>query len=160
MTITWNSDQFLIKAKASSVTLGKVITVGDVSLPGPGEYDIQDIFVEALPLKETPQTAVVVRTEGMSVLWIPVLDGALSEKSLEALDGIEVLLLNIAEGAMSPHDADTLIAAIDPRVVVVYEKGEGSALLKKEGITAEESATVKLTAASLPQEGRRLFRLT
>lgn len=160
MTISWHDNHFLLKTKTVPVVLGAPLRVGEMTLPSYGEYDLNDVFVESLPLKETPQGAVVVRCEGMTLLWVPQLKEALSQSSEEILDGIDVVLGVIGGEQLTSDQAESIIKSLDPKAVVLRDEGEGATLLKKEGVSAEESSAFKLTPSALPEEGRRLIRLT
>ncbi len=150
MVITWLTDHFVIKTKSTSIILGEKIEVGEQTIPGPGEYDIADIFIESLPFSETPRSAVMIRTEGVTLVWISELTGTLSEKSIETLDGVDVLLFPLSP-QMNGETAQAVIKALEPKAVVYHDGGSAAELSK--GIQVEETKAFKLTSTVLPEEG-------
>ena len=151
MVISWHTDHFVIKTKSAEIVLSDSLRVGENELPGPGEYDIGDIFIESLPFPETPRTAVLVRTEGVTVAWIPALAGSLSEKSVETLDGIDALVLPLS-GELTGEVAQVVIKTLEPKIVVYRDDGTG-AEISKQGIQVDQTKAFKLTSAVVPQEG-------
>lgn len=150
MVITWHTDHFVIKTKSTPVSLGEKIEVGEQIIPGPGEYDIADIFIESLPFSETPRSAVVIRIEGVTLVWIPALTHALSEKSIEILDGVDVLLVPLST-QLNSDTAQGMIKALEPKAVIYHDGGADTEISK--GIQVEETKAFKLTSAVLPEEG-------
>jgi hypothetical protein len=150
MVITWHTDHFVIKTKSTPVSLGEKIEVGEQIIPGPGEYDIADIFIESLPFSETPRSAVVIRIEGVTLVWIPALTHALSEKSIEILDGVDVLLVPLST-QLNSDTAQGMIKALEPKAVIYHNGGTDTEISK--GIQVEETKAFKLTSAVLPEEG-------
>ena len=134
---------------------------------GPGEYEIQGVFVKGF---ETPSayspdavrnTMYSVRLEDMNILFL----GALSEKKpnleiIEDMDSVDVLFVPIGgDGVLSAADAHELAVSLEAKVIIPIHydgMGEKDALkvfLKEAG---EESAkpTEKLTLKKKDVEGK------
>src|SRR5690242_945986 len=71
-----NSGDVQIKTKTESATLGSTVTIGSFVVPGPGEYDIQGIQVEAKPL--TSSFASFIRSEDLVVTYLAAIDNAIN----------------------------------------------------------------------------------
>lgn len=114
---------------------------------GPGEYEIQGVFVNGFPSKSehskdaTINTIYAVRLEDMNLLFL----GALSEKKpdlsiIEDMDSVDVLFVPIGgKGVLEAADAHSLAVALEAKVIIpihydgVGETGALKAFLKEAG---------------------------
>ncbi|PCH91605.1 hypothetical protein COB18_01120 [Candidatus Kaiserbacteria bacterium] len=125
---------------------------------GPGEYEIQGVFVKGFPAaseydKDSQiNTIYTVRLEDMNILFL----GALSDKKpdmsmIEDMDSVDVLFVPIGgEGVLDASDAHALAVSLEAKVIIPihYESvGESGALKNflKESGAEDTKAVEKLT---------------
>ncbi|MCR4312442.1 MAG: MBL fold metallo-hydrolase [Candidatus Uhrbacteria bacterium] len=135
-----------------------------------GEYEVRGMFVTGVdaPKKDkTPHTIYRFDAEGIRVGFLGAIDRTLTEKELEALGPIDVLIVPAGgKDVLSATGASEVIAQIEPRVVipsyVSSEAGYGdaSALKRELSGSSEEVAKFKFTKAALPEEEMKLVILT
>ncbi len=135
-----------------------------------GEYEVRGMFVTGVdaPKKDkTPHTLYRFDAEGIRVGFLGAIDRVLTEKELEALGPIDILIVPAGgKDVLNSTGASEVIAQIEPRLVipsyVSTEAGYGDAsALKRElsGLT-EEMSKLKITKAGLPEEDMKLVILT
>lgn len=125
---------------------------------GPGEYEIQGVFVKGFPSpsefnkQATINTIYTVRLEDMNLLFL----GALSEKKpdlsiIEDMDSVDVLFVPIGgEGVLDAADAHKLAVALEAKVIIPIHYdgiGESGALKNflKEASAEDVKSVEKLT---------------
>jgi L-ascorbate metabolism protein UlaG (beta-lactamase superfamily) len=87
-----------------------------------GEYEVKDVFVYAIPVDK----GIVFRieAEGMHVAHLGAINRALSDKELETLGTVDILMIPVGGGrVLSPKLASEVIAQIEPRVVIPMTHG-------------------------------------
>lgn len=113
MTISWRGGHIVeIKTKQSTIVLAGPAggsTVNEVSLLGPGEYEIADCEVRGLG-----SNGYIVKADGLRLVY---LDGAaqLSQIETDQLANVDVLV--------APVGAQALINDIDPKVLIPIGDG-------------------------------------
>ena len=93
---------------------------------GPGEYEINGVsvrgFLTQSQYAKSPKlnTVYLVELEGMKLCFLGSLHTAeLSEKTREALDGIDILFVPIGGGeALTPAEAHKLATKMEPNIVI------------------------------------------
>lgn len=133
-----------------------------VSITGPGEYEIQDIFVKGFATKsnydskDTPRgnSVYFMKMEGIDLLFL----GALSETKLapailEEIDNVDILFIPIGgNGVLDPAEASKLATSLDAKIIIpihyhgIGEKDSLERFLKEEGVEGvkpQEKFTVK-----------------
>ena len=127
---------------------------------GPGEYEIQGVFVKGISSKSeyskeaSINTIYTVRLEGMNIVFL----GALSDKKpdmsiMEDMDGVDVLFVPIGgEGVLGASDAHALAVSLEAKIIIpMHYDGIGSSgalktFLKEagaEGVKPVEKLTLK-----------------
>ncbi len=130
-----------------------------------GEYEIKGVFVQGINAPKKDGTDHVIfrfMTEGVTIGFLGALDRPLKEKEVEKLGSIDVLILPVGGGeVISKSTAAEIVAQIEPRLVIpsYYNVAGGkmeledvSAFCKELGAPMEETAKLKVTASTLPQE--------
>lgn len=158
----FGADITLSSARHEDFTGGAMLTAGDkepFEIVGPGEYEVQGIFIKGFPSqteydnKERVNTIYLVELEGMKICNL----GALSTKDLpsesaEAIDEIDILIVPIGgEGTLSAADAYKLAVNFEPHVIIpsVYEGADDEQLEKflheagADDVEPEEKLTLK-----------------
>ncbi len=135
----------------------------------PGEYEVKGIFVTGIQDATfdagTAQRPVIyrIRVEGMSIAFLGALKRKPTPYEIEALNGIDILLIPVGGGeVMDPKTANETIAEIEPRIVVPLSydlPGIKSKLVSVDafcaslGVCKRQDATkLKLTKKDLPSE--------
>ena len=91
---------------------------------GPGEYEVADVLITGVATAQRPMTgptntAFVVRFDDVAVCHLGQLKERLSDKQVEELGAIDVLLVPAGGGnALGPGQAAEVVAQLEPSVVV------------------------------------------
>ena len=144
-------------------------------IDSPGEYEIKDIFIRGVDLKnigDKENTAYVIDSEDMVLCHL----GAIAKKELtvgeiEKIGDIDILIIPVGgEATINGETARKIISQIEPKLVIpvsyrlpqLKEKVDGlEGFFKTMGVKAPET-TNKLTVKSkdLPDEETRIVVLT
>ncbi len=134
-----------------------------------GEYEVRGVFITGVyaPKKDgTPHTIYRIDAEGMHIGFLGALDRALTEKEIDALGNIDILLVPAGgKTVLSPTEANAVVAEIEPRVIVPsYINTDGYASLevvKREiACATEETGKFKVTRTQLPEEDMKMVVLS
>ncbi len=138
-----------------------------------GEYEVRGIAVTGVfvPKKDgTPHTIYRLDVEGMSLGFLGALDRALTDKEVETLGNIDVLLLpSGGVDVLTASAAAEVVAQIEPRLIIPsYVSAEGAvtpyaehgAICRELSCPTEASTKLKLTRAMLPEEDMKIITLT
>lgn len=123
-------------------------------ITGPGEYEVQDVFIKGFASKsrygeeEQVNTIYFFRFEDMDILNLGALENAeLPTEVVEAVDNVDILFIPIGgEGVLEPVEAHKLSVKLEANVVIPmnYNDKALGAFLKEEG--SEKKKTIdKLT---------------
>lgn len=91
---------------------------------GPGEYEIADVLIAGVATATEPgegarNTAYVLRSEDLVVCHLGAPESKLSDKQVEAIGSIDVLLLPVGGGgSLGPDAASEVVSQLEPSVVV------------------------------------------
>ncbi len=163
MTITHQGKgQFTIRSKDATIKLGPEFTIGERTLPGAGEYDINGVEIEGLE-----GGIFLVRTEDVFLLYLDRLDRSLTDNELEAVELADVLFVPVGgkdtdvpdQTVLNPEAAVKAINLIDPRIVIPMYYTSLEPFRKAEGKPLEMVKELKITKATLPQEDRLVYVL-
>lgn len=137
-----------------------------------GEYEVQGIFVTGVsaPKKDkTDHTIYRFGLEGIRIGFLGALDRKLTDKEIEALGNIDVLILPVGGASVLSKDvANELVAQIEPRLVIPshfktqglkekFEDVEG--FCKELACPKSEEKKFKLTKSSLPTDDIKIVVL-
>ncbi len=121
-------------------------------IAGPGEYEVKDVTatgfasVSNYGLEQRINTIYSVHFDGMSLLYLGALDGALPDDVLE-MDDLDILIVPIsADGVLSAADAHKIAVNMEAKIVipVLYDEKSLKQFLKEAGAEGAEHAE-KLT---------------
>lgn len=128
-----------------------------------GEYEVRGVAVTGVhaPKKDgTVHTVYRIDAESMSIGFLGALDRMLTDKEIEQLGNIDVLLVPVGgEGTLGAKAAAELVAAVEPRMVVP-SYGEPEALCRELSCPTESTPKLKLTRAALPEEDMKVVTIT
>jgi hypothetical protein len=135
-----------------------------------GEYEIQGVFATGIEAKKkdgTLHTIYRIDAESMHIAYLGALDRALTEKEIDALGPIDVLIVPAGgKDVLTASAAAEVVSQIEPRLVIASyiggDDGYGTAdALKRElGCPSEEATKLKLTRAQLPEEDMKMVLFT
>lgn len=153
MIITYQGkENFIIKTKSKTVKIGQTISLGELKITTPGEYESGGVQVEVI------DGIIEVLSEKMTVAWIKK-GRVLKDEELEKLNGINILLIGTGGGDFTEtKTAIDVINQIDPSVVIPMGETIES-FLKEEGISGEGQNQLKFTITDLPAEERKVVVL-
>ena len=95
-------------------------------IKGPGEYEIQGVFVKGLPSvskydgEEKLNTIYTVHLENINLCFLGALSKAdLPNETKAGLDGVDILFVPIGgEGVLSPAEAYKLAVSLEPAIII------------------------------------------
>lgn len=140
-------------------------------ISGPGEYEVQGVFVRAIPLKSGQGTTHIfwIETEDVVLVVTGPLAEIPDETALQQIEDIDVLFVPMGGGGVLDADkAEKLISELEPRIVIpMMYAAEGLKLkrvniesaIKVLGNKPEKTAKLKLTRKDLPADETKLFVL-
>lgn len=125
---------------------------------GPGEYEIQGVFIKGLPSvsnydgQTRINTVYTINFENMNLCFLGGLgDVQIPNETKEGIDGVDILFVPIggsSAGVLSPADAYKFAVSLEPSIIIPMNFDEKSlkAFLKEggdEGIKSIEKLTIK-----------------
>jgi L-ascorbate metabolism protein UlaG (beta-lactamase superfamily) len=134
----------------------------------PGEFEVKDAFVYASRADST--LLFRIESEGMIVAHLGCLNRVLTDKELEALGSVDVLMIPVGGGrVLTPKLAAEVISQVEPRVVIpmthaipnVKEKlGTADEFCKVLGTCRHETSNkFKFSRKDLPEEDMLIMEL-
>ena len=146
MTIAYAPDGSVqLKMKSDTVSLGTAVRINSYELPGPGEYDVASVQVEAHPLGTG--FAYLIRSEELLTVF---LDNPQSDiTTMDDASNCNILIVDVR----SDSSADSLkvtIKSLEPSYVFLM--GASAEFIAAIGIATAPSP-LKITRAGLPLEG-------
>lgn len=137
-----------------------------------GEFEVRGVAVTGVhaPKKDgSAHTVYRFDAEDMSIGYLGALDRTLTDKEIEALGTIDVLVIPAGGGdVLGASGAAEVIAQVEPRLIIPsYVSGEGAAtsyaehgaICRELSCPAEALSKLKLTRAMLPEEDMKIITL-
>lgn len=124
----------------------------------PGEYDFGGVTVRAIGQEAGKQVSYACHTENIRIAFVdtPVLDW--TDTEIEKLGDVDVLVL----AADNPKKITTLIEAVDPRVIILFEVKNGDLAGASKACGASSVTPVsefKVKPSTLPSDSRQVVVL-
>lgn len=159
MTITCTKDSCQLKAKATTLDMrfeatadGSRYTINQMELPGPGEYEIGEIFAEI-----TPALAHFHFEDMVCVVRLGD-DAAMTSADFEQLEQVDMFLIISKSNEWPDLEAALKISAkLEPKVIILAGIDSPELMAKLEGRSPQVVDTVKLAAKDLPEDGQQLY---
>lgn len=136
-------------------------------ISGPGEYEVEKIFIKGFPSRsnygsaDRPNTIYIVTMEGMNLCFLGALaDSKVDPKIFEDIEQIDILFVPIGgDGVLTPADAHRIAVSLEPSVVIPMhygDLGEKDALktFLKESGSEKTAAIEKFTVKKKDIEGK------
>ena len=137
-------------------------------IEGAGEFESHDIIVEGIETEfggdpDSTPTFYSVHAEGMNVCHLGPLKKELTEKQIDAIGNVDILLIPIGgDDVLDAEKAVALANELEPRIVIpIYYKADGvktkradvAPFLKEIGAAGKETEkTLSIKKHQLPQE--------
>lgn len=128
-----------------------------------GEYEVRGVAVTgvSLPRKDgSAHTAYRVDVESMRIGLLGALDRAMTDKEVEALGTIDVLIVPVGKDVLSVSVAAEVVAAIEPRLVIPSHTQDQSEFCRELSCPTETTQKLKLVRSGLPEEDMKVVTLT
>ena len=134
-----------------------------VIINGPGEYEIQGVFIKGLPSvskydgEEKINTIYTVNFENMNLCFLGALsDIDLVSESKAGIDGVDILFVPISgQGVLGPSEAYKFAVSLEPSIIIPMQTDEKSLkIFLKEGGSENVKAIEKLTIKKKDLEGK------
>ncbi len=100
------------------------------AVSGPGEYEIQGIFVKGIAGEslydgeKRINTSYIVTLEGMNLCFLGALSKDLSNEAKESFGEVDILFVPIGgEGVLTSNDAYKLAVSIEPKIIIPMHYG-------------------------------------
>lgn len=154
MIIKWEGGQdFSIKTKTLVVKIGEKITLGEMTIESPGEYEVSGVQVEVI------DGIIEVFAEGMSVAHIKK-GKVFSDTALEEISGIDILLIGVGGSEFTEtKTALEVISQIEPAIVIPMHNGNLDEFAKEESVLKEGIEELKVSRGELPVDERQVVVL-
>lgn len=130
---------------------------------GPGEYEIQGVFIKGLSSvsnygeEKKINTIYTVNFENMNLCFLGALgDANIPKETKEGIDGVDILFVPIGgEGVLNPSDAYKFAVSLEPSIIIPMNYNDKSlkAFLKEGGSDGTKSIE-KLTIKKKDLEGK------
>lgn len=163
---SFGADIALISINHPDMNGGEQASRGDKKafvINGPGEYEIQGVFIKGLPSvsnyggEKRINTIYTVSLEGMNLCFLGALaDTNIPSEAKEAIDGVDILFLPIGgEGVLNAGEANKFAVALEPSIIIPMNFDEKSLkLFIKEGGEENVKSQEKLTIKKKDLEGK------
>ena len=154
MIIKWEGGQdFAIKTKTLSLKIGEKISLGEMIINSPGEYEVGGVQIEVI------DGIIEVFAEGMSIAHIKK-GKVMSDTALEEISGIDILLIGVGGGEFTEtKTALEVISQIEPAIVVPMHKGNLEEFAKEESVATSGKDELKISRGELPVDERQVVVL-
>lgn len=152
MIIQWQGkENFIIKTKALTVSIGEKNKLGDLEIKGPGEYEIGGVQLEIIDgISE-------VFAEGMVVGHIKK-GKVFTDEELEKLNNINILLVGIGGGKFTETKvAQEMINQIEPGIVIPMYENNLEEFTKESSDSFQDE--IKIVRGELPEDERKVVVL-
>ncbi len=135
---------------------------------GPGEYEIEGIFVIGVATGEAAQnknTAYLIEFEDLTICHLGALDRVLNQEQVEQLNAIDILLVPVGgRSTLTSGKAVDVVGLLEPKIVIpMHYKIPGlttpldsaTRFLKELGVESVEKVdSLAVTKGQLPEETR------
>lgn len=154
MVITYlGGKTFSVKTKMTDITTGDEPRIGELTLSGPGEYEVGDVEVQG------HKDASLFAAEGLNLLYINNPTG-LSEEIVKAItEDIDIVLLTLDRDAAHVEAAAKTMKDLEAKVTIPAIDTSDHPFCKEVGGCPEAIPELKLSAKDLVGEERKIVVL-
>lgn len=153
MIIHWQGGQnFTIKTKNLTCKIGDKLSLGELEIGGPGEYEVGGVQVEVI------DGTIEIYAEGITIGHIKK-GKILSDDDLEKLNNINILIIGVGgKDYTETKAANEVIAQIDPQIVIPMGTNIDE-FIKEEQINSPAQNELKIAKADLVEDSRQVVVL-
>lgn len=127
-------------------------SINTIALPGPGEYEVGEIFAEITPALahfHLEDIVLVVRLDD---------EGTITAADFEQLERVDVFLLSVKNNEWPDLESALKISSkIEPKAIILAGLDDEAVLEKLASRSPQLSESLKLVGKDLPEEGQHLF---
>ncbi|MFO0702797.1 MAG: MBL fold metallo-hydrolase [Candidatus Andersenbacteria bacterium] len=168
----------LVSAEHADAAAAESLAGQPFVITGPGEYDVKGMGIRGIPSfhdgeqgkKLGRNTIYVVDLEGITVCHLGCLGHALSERQIDEIGNVDVLLIPVGgDRTIGAKTAVEVVNEIEPRIVIPthyavpklkYKLADVAAFLKEMGASGTKpEPRLKLKKSDLPKEETRVVLL-
>ncbi len=143
-----------LKTKTATVVLNDVFRINEFEAPGPGEYEVSEVFAEVGP------NVTHLHIEDMIVAAFSKTQRAVTPEELENLENVDIMLVTFGGNVKEELEKITkLIGSVEPRVVVLCGLDDPTLVEKIEGQVPEQLPLLKISKCDLPDDERKVYLL-
>lgn len=124
-----------------------------------GEFEVRGVAVTGVHASRkdgTQHTVYRIDAESISIGFLGDIDRALSDKEVEALGNIDVLIVPSESATLAAEN----VAKIEPRMVIPSYTNDTSAVCREISCPVEQTSKLKLTRAQLPEEDMKIITMS
>lgn len=144
---------FLIKTKTTEIVTGKEVRVGELTLSGPGEYEVGDAQIRGY------KDAYFCTAEDVNLLYVHNPSGVPDELIKEIEEDIDVLLLSVDHDSSHIRGAIKTMNDLDPKVTFPTVEGAVHPFCKEIGGCPEGVGEFKINSKELVEGERKVVVL-
>jgi len=151
--------------------------VNQFVINGPGEYEIGGVFITGISASHDSKggeergmtTLYSINADNVTICHLGDLGTQLSNEQLDALDGVDVLLIPVGGTfTIDAGEAVKVVSQIEPRIVIPmhyalpnlkHKLDSVEKFIKELGLAPEETETFKFQVSDLPAEETKLVIL-
>jgi len=129
---------------------------------GAGEYEVNDTMLQGVAVggggEGVSSVSYAVTGGGLRVVHLSDASVELSDKQIEQLTPVDVLMIPVGDKSGRPEAISKLISALEPRVIVPIG-ADDSAITKlaaELGVKPEKTPKFKITSRDLPEDSQKL----
>lgn len=160
MIITCTKDACQLKTKNTTLEIqlrakdvdASRYAINDIVLPGPGEYEVGEIFAEITPALahfHLEDIVLVVRLDD---------EGTVTAADFEKLERVDAFLLSAKSNEWSDLEASLKMSSkMEPKAIILAGVDDPDTLAKLESRSPQSVESLKVTAKDLPEEGQKFY---
>lgn len=142
-----------LKLRDVAIVIGDDIVIGTYPLTGPGEYEVGGVMAEIT------ESIARLFAEDLTIGILRTPKEKLTNKELEELGAVDVFVVPIGEGGLSPKEALGIMNQVEAPIMLprAAASDDIETLCKSEVTCERQSGPFKLTKSALPTEGTRII---
>lgn len=149
MQISKNKQDLLeIQTKSATILVDHKVLINDVSLEGPGEYEIGEVAVEGID-----DNIYICSADDISFALVNFKE-KMSKEAIEKLSSVLLLIARVDEDVAGAIEQ---VGQIEPNVAIYTGNNQSKEKIKESGITFKESESIKLIKKDLEEAGESYF---
>lgn len=137
-----------ISTKTSPISIGAEVKIGNYSVPGAGEYDVDTIQCEVSNLSNG--LVYFIRSEELTVTYLSKLNPEITK--LDDASSTNILIVDI-NSEDKPEQLKPILKALEPSYLLLTGAGATQEFLEELALPKYGNNVLKITRSGLPLEG-------